>query len=157
MDINAVLKLTAAEIQHILTSGQASCMDVIQSYLSQIDKHNHDGMRLNALIQIAPYEWLQEQAAVSDRERKAGKIRGPLHGVPVIVKVIPPRFICSDRLAKGADIRSKDNICTPSCGMNTTLGSLAFKDCKGSIDGIGVRRLQAAGSIILGKANLSAS
>lgn len=129
-----VLTVTASELQKQLTAGTTSSLELIKIYLDQIDRHNHKGLNLNAIISTAPLDKLTTRAEELDRERKSGLSRGPLHGVPIIVK---------------------DNIMTDhSLGMPTTCGSFALKKAKASNAPI-VDRILAAGMIILGKANLS--
>jgi amidase len=82
-----VLATTALELQERLKAGTLTSVEIISSYLEQIKKHNHAGAKLNAMITIAPRELVLKAAEKLDRERSAGKIRGPLHGLPVIVKV----------------------------------------------------------------------
>jgi amidase len=82
-----VLTATASELQNRLKAGTLTSVEIITTYLAQIEKHNHDGAKLNAMISVAPREFVLKVAENLDRERSAGKIRGPLHGLPIIVKV----------------------------------------------------------------------
>lgn len=84
-----VLTATAAELLYRLESGTLSSVDIIESYHSQIEKHNHAGLRLNAMISVAPKRDLLHRAKELDQERAAGRKRGCLHGLPIIVKVGP--------------------------------------------------------------------
>lgn len=130
-----VLTATAQELQQRLSDGLVTSLDLVQLYLTQIEKHNHQGLKLHAVISTAPPNLLTQQAKRLDSERASGHVRSSLHGIPILVK---------------------DNIMTDSAlGMDTTCGSLAF-------DGVEVKKnahiidlLLKAGMIILGKANLS--
>ncbi len=67
-----------------MTTGKASSVDITKAYLARIAAYDHAGPQLNAIIRVNPRA-LQE-AAARDAERKAGKVRGPLHGIPVLMK-----------------------------------------------------------------------
>jgi amidase len=82
-----VLTATALELQERLKAGRLTSVETIITYLSQIEKHNHAGAKLNAMISVAPRELVLKAAEKLDRERAAGRLRGPLHGLPIIVKV----------------------------------------------------------------------
>jgi amidase len=100
-------------------------------YLERVERIDRRGPALNSVIEINP-----EAVAIAealDRERKAGRVRGPLHGVPVIIK---------------------DNIDTAD-RMLTTAGSLALVNARPREDAFIVRRLREAGCVIVGKTNLS--
>ncbi|EFX06390.1 amidase family protein [Grosmannia clavigera kw1407] len=120
-------------LQELLAQGISS-IDLIDVYLRQIECHNKNGFKLNAIISTAPRRILEERAEMLDTERANGHIRGPLHGIPIVVK---------------------DNIMTDSSlGMDTTCGSYALVGAKAKNAPI-ISRLLAAGVIILAKANLS--
>jgi amidase len=79
----------------------------VKSYISRINENNYKGLHLRAVLEIAPYESLIAQARECDADRRKGKSRGRLHGVPILVK---------------------DNIATDaSLGMNTTAGSFVLR------------------------------
>lgn len=82
-----VLTATASELQDRLKAETLTSVEIVTTYLAQIEKHNHAGAKLNAIINIAPRELVLKAAESLDRERRAGKLRGPLHGLPIIVKV----------------------------------------------------------------------
>ena len=119
------------QLQNALEKGEESSVSLAQKYLERIDRLDHDGPRLRAVIELNP-EALGI-ARTLDRERKQGRVRGPLHGLPVLIK---------------------DNIDT-SDRMTTTAGSLALQGSKALRDAFLVRKLRAAGAVILGKTNLS--
>ena len=81
------LTTTVADLRRQLARCEVSSVDLVKGYLEQIDKHNLKGMRLNAVISIAPEKDILKQARALDLERVKGKIRGPMHGIPVIIKV----------------------------------------------------------------------
>jgi amidase len=77
------LTITAAELQELLTAGKVTSAAVVQSYIEQISCHND---YLRAVLAICPT--VMRQAKRLDEERRRGKVRGPLHGIPVLIKVI---------------------------------------------------------------------
>ncbi|WP_411280447.1 amidase family protein [Gemmatimonas sp.] len=129
---SARLELTEAsitEVQAALTAGRMSSVQLVRQYLARIAAYDHAGPELNSLIRVNPKA--AAEAAVLDAERKAGKVRGPMHGIPVIIK---------------------DNYDTGD--MPTSAGSLALATSQPSRDGFVVKKLRDAGAIILGKSNL---
>ena len=122
---------TIAELQGYLQSGQASSRDLCQWYLSRIAELNAQGPMLRAVLELNPDALTL--ADELDRERKAGKVRGSLHGIPILLK---------------------DNIDTAD-RMHTTAGALALAGHRATRDAFVVQQLRAAGAIILGKTNLS--
>jgi len=115
------------QLQAAMTNGQLTSHDLVQGYLNRIKQLNPT---LHAVIETNPNA---VAIAVSlDNERKAGHVRGPLHGIPLLVK---------------------DNIATLD-GMQTTAGSLALYNSQVPADAPLIQKLRAAGAIILGKANL---
>ncbi|MBK8969367.1 MAG: amidase [Lewinellaceae bacterium] len=120
-----------AQLQQGYTSGDYSIRDVVQAFLGRIAAVDDAGPTLNAVIQVNP-DALQI-ADELDAELKAGKSRGPLHGVPVLLK---------------------DNIDTHD-RMETTAGSRALKGSRPLQDSWVAQKLREAGAVILGKTNLS--
>jgi len=117
-------------LQARLTGGQLSSRELTQAYLGRIAEVDDAGPLLGSVIELNPNA-LDEAAALDD-ERRAGKLRGPLHGVPILVK---------------------DNIdATP---MVNSAGSLALATHHPQSDAFVVRKLRDAGAVILGKTNLS--
>ncbi|TCD65458.1 hypothetical protein EIP91_002672 [Steccherinum ochraceum] len=122
-----------AELQEGLEKRQFTSVDLVKAYFARIDEVNLQGPTLRAVIEMNPSAL--EQAAALDRERLVKGPRGPLHGIPIIVK---------------------DNIATlHSEGMNTTAGSFALLGSVVPRDSGVAAKLRAAGAIILAKANLS--
>lgn len=130
-DPNRYLELSIADIQEGYSDGTLTAKALVQFYLNRIEEIDENGPSLNSIIQVNP-DALQIAEAL-DEERKAGKIRGPLHGIPVVLK---------------------DNIDTHD-KMATTAGSRALAQSFPLQDSYVARQLKEAGAIILGKANLS--
>lgn len=122
---------TILELQSDLGSGRFSARELTQAYLDRIAAMNTAGPMLRAVIETNP-EAL-DIAASLDRERQSGNVRGPLHGIPILIK---------------DNIDSADQ-------MLTTAGSLALTDSRPAEDATMTARLRSAGAIVLGKANLS--
>ena len=124
-------EVTVAQLQHAMASGEQTARSITEHYLQRIDELNRQGPELRAIIETNP-------AALTiadelDRERRVQGPRGPLHGIPVVLK---------------------DNIDTAD-DMATTAGSLALEGSKPRHDAVIVERLRSAGSVVLAKANMS--
>ena len=122
---------TIADLQAALASGKETARSLTEKYLARIDALNTKGPELRAVIEINP-----EALAIADAldaERRGKGSRGPLHGIPILIK---------------------DNIDTAD-RMTTTAGSLALEGSIPSRDAFVAARLRAAGAILLGKTNLS--
>src|SRR5438270_2010497 len=122
------IEASIPQLQALMTSGQLSSRELTLGYLGRIATLNP---LLGAVIQTNPNA--VSIAARLDNERRAGKLRGSLHGIPVLLK---------------------DNISTDD-QMQTTAGSLALVESRVPADAPIVARLRDAGAVILGKANLS--
>lgn len=122
---------TISSLQEKLTSGSYTSEQLVEIYLKQIESIDKKGPNLNAIIEINPDA--VSIAKEMDNERKNGKNRGTLHGIPVLIK---------------------DNIDTAD-KMQTTAGSLAMIGNIASQDAFIVKKLRDAGAIIIGKTNLS--
>jgi amidase len=124
-----------SDLQARLATGRLTSRTLVLAYLSRIEANDRHGPKLHSVIETNPDA--VSIAAELDRERRLGKLRGPLHGIPVLVK---------DNLA------SADR-------MQTTAGSLALERSFGGVvpprDAFVIARLRAAGTIVLGKANMS--
>jgi amidase len=128
-----VVEAGVADLQSAMQNGTTTSRDLVRAYVARIRAIDKDkaGPRINAIIELNPDA--ASIAAALDRERKAKGPRGPLHGVPVLIK---------------------DNIATADA-MQTTAGSLALVGVKPPRDATIVTRLRDAGAVILGKTNLS--
>jgi amidase len=126
-----VVEASIPELQEALQSGRLTSKQLVQIYRERFKSIDKGGPRINSIIEFNP-DALAIAAAL-DKERKEKGARGPLHGIPVLVK---------------------DNIATGD-KMATTAGSLALKGVRAQRDAFVVERLRAAGAVILGKTNLS--
>jgi amidase len=124
-------ELTIADLQQAMQSGKESARSLVKKYQARIEAVDRKGPAINSVIEVNPDA--PEIAEALDRERAAKGARGPLHGIPVLIK---------------------DNIDTAD-RMHTTAGSLALVDARPPEDAFLVRRLREAGAVILGKTNLS--
>ena len=120
-----------ATLQAAMQTGKTSSQALVRAYLARIKAFDKSGPRINSVLELNPDALLI--ARELDRERRAGKLRGPLHGIPVLLK---------------------DNIATAD-KMQTTAGSLALVGSRAAHDAFIVTRLRDAGAVILGKTNLS--
>lgn len=124
-------ELTISELQQGLASGKYTAKSLVRKYLERINEIDKSGPAVNSLIEINT-----EAEAIAeglDRERKSKGARGPLHGIPILIK---------------------DNIDTAD-RMMTTAGSLALLNSHATRDAFIVQRLRNAGAVLLGKTNLS--
>lgn len=80
-----LLRATAAELQSLLASGELTSLHLVQLCHQQMIDHND---RLRAVISISPLHYTETVARKLDEERERGLLRGPLHGIPLIVKVV---------------------------------------------------------------------
>jgi amidase len=124
-------ELTIDDLQQAMQSGKYSSRSLTERYLARIQDIDKGGPRINSVIEVNP-EAL-EIAEGLDRERKDKGARGPLHGIPILIK---------------------DNIDTAD-RMNTTAGSLALLGSTPPKDAFVAAQLRKAGAVILGKTNLS--
>jgi len=81
-----VLTADVKTLQGLLRDGRLTSRALVEAYLTQINKHDD---HLHAMIEIAPRDFLIATADRLDVERKAGHLRGPLHGIPIIIKAGP--------------------------------------------------------------------
>jgi amidase len=121
------IEATIPELQGLMASGQLSSKDLVKGYLRRIASLNP---LLHSVIETNPNAVSIAQHL--DNERRRGTVRGPLHGIPILVK---------------------DNIATDD-NMETTAGSLALVHSRVPADAVIIQRLREAGAVILGKANL---
>lgn len=81
-----VLTIDGEGLKALLERGDVSSQGLVKQYLAQIQRQDK---KLHAMIQTSPDNLLEERAKLLDQERAAGKIRGPLHGIPIIIKASP--------------------------------------------------------------------
>ncbi len=127
-DLNEV---TIDELQQRMQFGTNTSLSLTKMYLKRIEEIDKKGAKLNSVIEINPDALAIAESL--DKERKVGKLRGPLHGIPVLIK---------------------DNINTGDKIM-TTAGSLALKGNYANKDAFIIKQLREAGAVLLGKTNLS--
>lgn len=82
------LSATASQLEQMLDTGDITSVQLVEEYFNQIEKHNKNGLGLNAIISLASREKAFDSAKALDEERFKGTTRGPMHGIPVVVKVI---------------------------------------------------------------------
>ena len=124
-------ELSIADLQAGMASGKYTARSITEKYLARIEEIDKHGPSVNSVIEVNPDALSIADAA--DQERKAGHPRGPMHGIPVLIK---------------------DNIDTAD-RMQTTAGSLALLGSKPKQDSFVAQKLREAGAVILGKTNLS--
>jgi len=114
-----------------MQDGRLTSVRLTESFLQRVATYDRSGPRFNAVLEVNPQAG--EIADALDRERASGRVRGPLHGVPLFLK---------------------DNIATAD-HLHTSAGSLALRDCVAARDAFLVTRLREAGAVILGKTNMT--
>jgi amidase len=122
---------SVTEARGLLERGEARSVELVEALLRRIGETDRAGPELRSVLALCPDAL--EVAHRMDQERRQGEIRGPLHGIPILVK---------------------DNIDTAG-SEGTTAGSLALAMSRPTRDAVVVQRLRAAGAIVIGKANLS--
>lgn len=122
---------TFEQLQARMGTGQLTARALVGAYVERIEAVNGQGPKLRAVIEVNPEA--ERLASERDDERRAGRVRGPLHGIPILLK---------------------DNIDTADA-MTTTAGSLALEGLRAVTDATVAARLREAGAILLGKANMS--
>jgi amidase len=124
-------EMTVAQLQEAMSAGRYTSRRLVELYTERIHAVDRNGPTLRSVIELNPDA--PSIADTLDAERKSGRVRGPLHGIPILIK---------------------DNIDTGD-RMMTTAGSLALAGVPAPRDAFIVTRLRAAGAVILGKTNLS--
>src|SRR3569833_2782877 len=127
----ALNEVTIDTLQQKMKSKEYTSRSITELYLKRIDEIDKNGPKLNAVIELN--KDALNMADAMDKERAAGKVRGPLHGIPVLIK---------------------DNISTGD-NMHTTAGALAIADNFAKQDAFIAHKLRKAGAVLLGKTNLS--
>ncbi len=126
-----VAQMSIVELQALMAAGELSAHDLTEVFLARIAELDDAGPALHSILELNPDAL--EMAAAYDRERREGYVRGPLHGIPVLLK---------------------DNVDTADRQM-TTAGSLALVGFPADRDATVVTSLRAAGCVLLGKTNMS--
>ena len=124
-----VVEKTIFDLKNAMDARQATSRQIVEQYLERIKAYDQAGPRINAFILVNPRAL--EAADALDAERRAGKVRGPLHGIPIVLK---------------------DNYATAD--MPTTAGSLALEGFQTGRDAFMVKKLRDAGAVFIGKTNL---
>ncbi len=124
-----VMEKTITQLQDAMAAGTVTSREVVEMYLARIAAYDKQGPALNAMVALN--QQALAAAGALDNERRAGRVRGPLHGIPVVVK---------------------DNYETME--MPTTAGSIALKGFHPHTDAFQVWRLKEAGAVIIGKTNM---
>ncbi len=124
-------EITVSELQESMVSGRFTAQSITEKYLERIEAIDKHGPAINSVIEVNPDA--MSIAKALDKERKQKHLRGPLHGIPILIK---------------------DNIDT-SDRMMTTAGSLALVGSRPPKDSMVAQKLREAGAVIVGKTNLS--
>src|ERR671915_1515886 len=122
----SLLEATIPELQKAMETGDLTAVELVDFYLARIAAYDNAGPKLNAVILVNAAA--RDEAAALDAERADSGPRGPLHGIPVVLK---------------------DNVGTAD--MQTTAGSLALKGFTPAENAFQVRKLREAGAVIIGK------
>lgn len=133
-DVESTLELASAtirELQERLTSGRLTSVELVSTYLVRIAAYDKVGPALNAVLEVNPDA--MQTAEALDAERRRQGPRGPMHGIPVLIK---------------GNIDTGDK-------MHTTAGSRALMNWYAETDAFMVKQLRQAGAVILGKTNLT--
>ena len=124
-----VYEASIADLQQAMTAGRTTSVQLVDAYLARIAAYDRRGPEINAMIRLNPNA--RAEARRLDDERKQGRVRGPMHGIPIIFK---------------------DNFDTSD--LPTSGGSLALANHQTRDDAFVVHKLREAGAVILGKANM---
>jgi amidase len=124
-----VYEASIADLQRAMTQGKTTSVELVDAYVARITAYDHQGPALNAILRLNSSA--RRDATALDAERKAGHVRGPLHGIPVIVK---------------------DNYATRD--MVTSAGTIALASLQTPDDAFQIKKLRDAGAVILGKSNM---
>ena len=128
-DVFEVFERSILDLQAAQADGRVTSQGLVDAYVARIAAYDHAGPRINAIVTLNPRA--REDAAALDAERRARGARGPLHGIPVLVK---------------------DNYDTTD--MPTSAGTLALATLQPQADAFQVKRLRDAGAVILGKTTM---
>ena len=126
---DVVYEASITDLQSAMAGGRATSVTLVDAYLARINAYDQRAPALNAVIRLNPKA--RADASALDAERRAGRVRGPLHGIPVLLK---------------------DNYGTRD--MVTSAGSIALAGMRTPDDAFQVKKLREAGAVILGKTNM---
>jgi Asp-tRNA(Asn)/Glu-tRNA(Gln) amidotransferase A subunit family amidase len=124
-----VAEASILQLQEAMSAGRTTSVEITRAYLARIEQYDKGGPTLNAILRLNPDALAEAQAA--DAERARSGPRGPLHGIPIVVK-------------DNYDVR----------GLPTSAGSIALANVMPVDDAFQVRRLREAGAVILGKSQM---
>ena len=124
-----VFEKSILELQNAMAAGTITSRQLVEQYRARIEAYDRRGPTINAFISLNPNAL--DEAAALDAERKSGRTRGPLHGIPIAIK---DNYVTSD--------------------LPTTGGSLALQEFAAGRDAFAVRKLRQAGAVVIGKTNL---
>ena len=130
MQLDALNEITIAEIHRRYRDGSLTAVQLVQWYLDRIEALDRAGPKINAIISLNP-DILSQARACDEALKRSGKLSGPMHGIPVLIK-------------DQGDV----------LGLPTTMGSVLFKDFQPQRDAFAIARLRAAGALFLGKTTL---
>lgn len=128
-----IVDATIAEMQAAMETRETSSRELVLAYMERIARYDKDGPRLNSVLELNPDALFIAEALDQERMNQSKGVRGPLHGIPILLK---------------------DNINTLD-KMHTSAGSLALADSYASADAFLVKKLREAGAVILGKTNMT--
>lgn len=131
IDAFALNEITIEDLQKKMQSGELTSRSITEMYLKRIEEVDNNGAAINSVIEINPDALSIAEGL--DAERKKGNVRGPMHGIPVLIK---------------DNINSGDK-------MQTTAGSLALEGNRATTDAFIIKKLRESGAVLLGKTNLS--
>jgi Asp-tRNA(Asn)/Glu-tRNA(Gln) amidotransferase A subunit family amidase len=129
MEFFQVYEQSILDLQGAMTDGRVTSRGLVEAYLARIQAYDQAGPRLNSIVMISPRA--REDADAMDRERADNKVRGPLHGIPVLIK---------------------DNYDTAD--MPTSGGALSLATLQPAADAFQVKKLRDAGAVVLGKTTM---
>lgn len=124
-----VVEMSIRQLQEAMSSGRVTSAELVEAYLERITAYDRSGPVLRTIIRLNPHA--VAEAVALDEERKAKGPRGPLHGIPIVIK---------------------DNYNTQD--MATTAGSISLAGARPTSDGFVVKKLRDAGAVLVGKTNM---
>ena len=129
-----LLTVETGELSRQLSSGSISSLQLVEEYYRRVQVDNKKGLCLHAILSLTPKHITIATAKTRDKERRMGKVRSALHGIPIFIK---------GNMATGPDLN-----------MSTSFGAYAFQNATSDHDAFIVAKAREAGMIIMGKTNL---